>query len=67
MTRPSRLAAVVLLIGAAYCLLPVAWVVIAATKGSSELFSTSTFVPGGALFDNIGRLTGYRDGLFWRW
>jgi multiple sugar transport system permease protein len=66
-TRPGRLAAVVLLIGAAYCLLPVAWVVIAATKGTSELFSTSTFVPGAALFDNIARLSGYRDGLFWQW
>jgi multiple sugar transport system permease protein len=58
---------VILLIGAAYCLLPVAWVVIAATKGSSELFSTSTLVPGGALFDNIARLSDYRDGLFWQW
>jgi multiple sugar transport system permease protein len=66
-TRPGRLATVVLLIGAAYCLLPVAWVVIAATKGTSELFSTSTLVPGGALVDNIVRLAEYRDGLFWRW
>jgi multiple sugar transport system permease protein len=61
------LSAVVLLLGAAYCLLPVVWVVIAATKGTSELFSTSTFVPGAALFDNITRLAGYRDGLFWQW
>jgi multiple sugar transport system permease protein len=66
-TRPGNLAAVVLLIGAAYCLLPVAWVVIAATKGTSELFSTSTFVPGAALVDNIARLSAYRDGLFWQW
>jgi len=66
-TRPGRLASVVLLIGAAYCLLPVAWVVIAATKGSSELFSTSTLVPGGSLVDNITRLAAYRDGLFWQW
>lgn len=67
MTRPGRLASVILLIGAAYCLLPVGWVVIAATKGSSELFSTSTLIPGGALVDNIGRLAAYRDGLFWQW
>ncbi|HEX6355864.1 carbohydrate ABC transporter permease [Actinophytocola sp.] len=67
MTRPGRLATVVLLIGAAYCLLPVAWVVIAATKSSSDLFSTSTLVPGGALIDNIARLSGFRDGLFWQW
>jgi multiple sugar transport system permease protein len=66
-TRPGRLASVILLIGAAYCLLPVGWVVIAATKGSSELFSTSTLIPGDALVDNIGRLAAYRDGLFWQW
>jgi multiple sugar transport system permease protein len=65
--RPGRLPAAILLVGAVYCLLPVAWVLIAATKGTSELFSTSTFVPGGALFDNIARLAAYRDGLFWQW
>jgi multiple sugar transport system permease protein len=63
-TRPVS---IVLLVGAAYCLLPVAWVVTAATKSSSDLFSTSTFVPGGALVDNIARLSAYRDGLFWQW
>jgi multiple sugar transport system permease protein len=65
--RPSRLSSVVLLIGAAYCLLPVAWVVVAATKSSAELFSTSTFVPGVALLDNLAELAAFRDGLFWRW
>ena len=35
----------VLLLGALYCLLPVAWVVIASTKDASELFSTFTFAP----------------------
>ncbi|HEU5470768.1 MAG TPA: carbohydrate ABC transporter permease [Actinophytocola sp.] len=63
----TRLPVLVLFIGAAYCLLPVAWVVIAATKSSSELFGTSTFVPGTALLSNIVELAGYRDGLFWRW
>lgn len=62
-----RLPALVLLLGAAYCLLPVVWVLTAATKTSSELFGTSTFVPGGALLTNIVELAGYRDGLFWRW
>jgi multiple sugar transport system permease protein len=65
--RPDRFAAIVLLIGAAYCLLPVAWVVVAATKASSDLFSTSTFLPGTALFANIAELSAYRDGLFWLW
>lgn len=65
--RHGLLPTAVLLIGAAYCLLPVAWVVIAATKSSSELFSTFTFAPATSLFDNVGELTSYRDGLFWRW
>jgi multiple sugar transport system permease protein len=65
--RAARLPSLVLLIGAAYCLLPVAWVLVAATKSSSELFSTSTFVPGGALAGNLAELAAYRDGLFWRW
>ncbi len=57
----------VLLIGALYCLLPVAWVVIASTKDASELFSTFTFAPSTHLWDNIVELTSYRDGLYWRW
>jgi multiple sugar transport system permease protein len=65
--RTGRLSTVVLLIGAAYCLLPVAWMVAAATKASAQLFSTSTFMPGTALLNNIRELAGYRDGLFWRW
>src|SRR5215212_10040538 len=57
----------VLLLGALYCLLPVAWVVIASTKDASELFSTFTFAPSTHLWDNIVELTNYRDGLYWRW
>jgi len=67
LTRPGRGATVVLLVGAAYCLLPVAWVVVAATKSSAELFSTSTLVPGSGLLGNLADLAAYRDGLFWRW
>ncbi len=57
----------VLLLGAAYCLLPVAWVVVAATKSSGELFATSTFTPGTSLLTNLGDLSSYRDGVFWQW
>jgi multiple sugar transport system permease protein len=57
----------VLLLGALYCLLPVAWVVIASTKDAAELFSTFTFAPSTHLWDNIVELTAYRDGLYWRW
>ena len=58
---------VVLLLGTVYFLLPVAWVLIAATKARSDLFSTFTFAPGTSLFDNAADLLDYRDGLYWRW
>ncbi|MEU2249710.1 carbohydrate ABC transporter permease [Streptomyces sp. NPDC019224] len=56
-----------LLLGALYCLLPVAWVVIASTKSGSELFSTFTFLPGSGFADNIADLSAYRDGVYWKW
>lgn len=56
-----------LLLGALYCLLPVAWVVIAATKSGSELFSTFTFLPGSGFADNLKDLNAYRDGVYWKW
>jgi multiple sugar transport system permease protein len=65
--RTSPSATVLLLLGAAYCLLPVLWVLIASTKSASELFTTFTFTPSTHLFDNIGFLSAYRDGLYWRW
>lgn len=71
MARQSRLGGViatgVLLLGALYCLLPVVWVLIAATKSPADLFDTLTFVPSDALWRNIADLSAYRDGLFWRW
>ena len=63
----GTLPTLVLLIGAAYCLLPVAWVVVAATKSSGELFATSTFSPGTSVLANLDDLSSYRDGVFWRW
>ncbi|HEY8984968.1 MAG TPA: carbohydrate ABC transporter permease [Streptomyces sp.] len=65
--RISLIPTVTLLIGALYCLLPVAWVVIASTKSGSELFSTFTFWPGSGLADNVRELSAYRDGVYWRW
>ncbi|MFJ9019807.1 carbohydrate ABC transporter permease [Streptomyces sp. NPDC102259] len=56
-----------LLLGAVYCLLPVAWVVIASTKSGSELFSTFTFLPGTGFTDNLRDLNAYRDGIYWQW
>ena len=47
--------------------MPVLWVVLAATKIRSELFSTFTFLPGSGLWSNLVELTAYRDGVFWLW
>ncbi|GGN42617.1 multiple sugar transport system permease protein [Actinoplanes campanulatus] len=63
----SKTATALLLLGAAYCLLPVLWVLIASSKSSGELFSTFTLAPSTHLFDNLADLSGYRDGLYWRW
>jgi multiple sugar transport system permease protein len=57
----------VLLLGALYCLLPVTWVLVASTKSTNELFHSFTFTPGDSLLTNIGDLSGYRSGLYWRW
>ncbi|GAA1742759.1 carbohydrate ABC transporter permease [Luedemannella helvata] len=63
----SVMGTAVLLLGAVYCLTPVAWVIIAATKSRNDLFDTLTFLPGTALFENIHELTIYRGGMFWEW
>ena len=66
--RPvSVLGTGVLLLGALYCLTPVAWVVIAATKSPADLFDTLTFAPSGGLIGNLRELSNYHDGLFWQW
>ncbi|MFE6978551.1 carbohydrate ABC transporter permease [Streptomyces sp. NPDC057682] len=56
-----------LLLGALYCLLPVAWILVASTKSGGELFSTFTFLPGSGFADNVADLSAYRDGVYWRW
>ncbi|MER6286571.1 carbohydrate ABC transporter permease [Streptomyces sviceus] len=65
--RTAWVPTLVLILGALYCLIPIAWVVVAATKDRSELFSTFTFAPGSGFFQNLSDLTAYRDGIFWRW
>ncbi|MFC9130792.1 carbohydrate ABC transporter permease [Streptomyces sp. NPDC057099] len=65
--RIALIPTVTLLLGAVYCLLPVAWVVIAATKSGRELFSTFTFLPGSGFADNLRDLSAYRDGVYWAW
>lgn len=65
--RIALVPTVTLLLGAVYCLLPVAWVVIASTKSGRELFSTFTFLPGSGFAGNIKDLNAYRDGVYWTW
>ncbi|MET7334646.1 carbohydrate ABC transporter permease [Nonomuraea sp. NPDC005650] len=65
--RRPRLPLIVLLLGALYCLTPVAWVVIAASKTPRELFTTFSFAPGTGLLDNLANLSSYGDGQFWKW
>jgi multiple sugar transport system permease protein len=62
-----RLATTVLLLGALYCLIPVAWVVIASSKSPRELFTTFSFAPGSGFFDNLVSLNAYAGGQFWQW
>jgi multiple sugar transport system permease protein len=68
-TRRPVFPTIILVIGAAYCLAPVLWVAIAATKGPTELFTTFSFWPSahGGFWYNLTHLLGYRDGVFWRW
>ncbi|MFI6742890.1 carbohydrate ABC transporter permease [Nonomuraea sp. NPDC050451] len=65
--RAQILPTLVLLIGSIYCLVPVAWVLVASTKSSGELFSTFTFAPGTGLLDNLRDLFTYGNGLYLRW
>ncbi|MEE1800930.1 carbohydrate ABC transporter permease [Streptomyces sp. NPDC101062] len=58
---------IALFAGALYCLMPVAWIVVASTKSGRELFSTFTFLPGTGFTDNIAELSAYREGVYWRW
>jgi multiple sugar transport system permease protein len=70
--RPNRVWAIVVTIamavGALYFLVPVAWLLIASTKSSGELFSTPGFsFAGFHLWDNLVALSTYDGGVFWRW
>jgi multiple sugar transport system permease protein len=65
--RWAVLPTVVLFLGALYCLVPVAWVLVASTKSSSELFTTFTFLPGTGLVENLQDLFAYGDGQYLQW
>ncbi|WP_432825152.1 carbohydrate ABC transporter permease [Dactylosporangium sp. CA-092794] len=65
--RPAVLPTAALLAGAVYCLLPIVWVLTASTKTNADLFRTFTLAPGGALPGNVGELSRYQGGIYWRW
>ena len=65
--RTAVIPTVILLLGAVYCLLPVAWVLIASTKNNAQLFNTFTLAPNGSLWSNIRGLSSYAGGVFWHW
>jgi multiple sugar transport system permease protein len=67
--RPALIPTAVLLIGAVYTLIPVLWVVIAATKSRSKLFTTFTLAPsfGSGLADNVRAMLDYNDGVYVKW
>jgi len=67
--RPRYVSTAILVLVALYCLLPVAWVVIAATKGPEDLFTTFSFWPSfnGGFGYNLSHLLEFRDGIFWKW
>jgi ABC-type sugar transport system, permease component len=63
----STIVTAILIIGAIYCLVPIVWVIIAATKSNGELFTTFTFAPGTGLWENIKALFAYEDHAFGYW
>jgi multiple sugar transport system permease protein len=59
---------IVMVIVAAYFLIPVLWLVIASTKSTGDLFSTPGFAfAEWHLWDNLAALNSYENGIFWRW
>ncbi|GHH83877.1 sugar ABC transporter permease [Kitasatospora indigofera] len=70
-TRPAGRIGVlaVLLLAALYSLLPVWWLIVSATKDSSDLFSSNGFWFAGRIeiVQNISTLLGVQDGIYGRW
>lgn len=58
----------VLLVAVLYTLMPLTWLLIAATKNHADLFGTAGFGFGEFhLFDNLRAVFTYDDGIFGRW
>ncbi|SHL44182.1 carbohydrate ABC transporter permease [Actinacidiphila paucisporea] len=70
--RPRRIAVLpttALVLGALYCVVPTLWILVAATKSRTKLFSTDTYTPSLDLgiVHNIRDLSAYQGGIFWHW
>jgi multiple sugar transport system permease protein len=67
--RIALLPTAVLILGALYCVVPTLWILIAATKSRSQLFSTATYVPslGLGIVRNVHELSVYDKGIYWHW
>ncbi|MGN9781693.1 carbohydrate ABC transporter permease [Nonomuraea sp. ZG12] len=68
-TRTKIVPTIVLALGGLYAILPLLWVVFAATKSSEELFTTFSGWPSfnGGFTGNLSALNAYGDGRFWLW
>ena len=57
-----------LVVASLYFLVPVYWLVIAATKSTGQLFTTPGLLPADFhLWDNLVELSTHDGGIFWRW
>ncbi|PPF87216.1 sugar ABC transporter permease [Pseudoclavibacter sp. RFBJ3] len=56
-----------LIVGTAYMVLPLLWLVFAVTKDASGLYSGDAFSIGSDFFANMSRLLTQDDGIFLRW
>lgn len=67
--KKSASRTIIMVVFLVYSLLPIAWLLISATKTQSDLFSTFGFSFGNtfSLWENIVGTVTYRDGIFLRW
>jgi multiple sugar transport system permease protein len=67
--RTNWTATAILIIGALYCILPALWILVAATKTNSQLFSTAPYAPSftGAFWSNMSGILTYNHEIFLRW
>lgn len=65
--RARVIPSIILMVGAIYTLVPIAWVVTASTKSRGELFSSFSFLPGTGFWQNLVDLSTYEGGQYWHW